>query len=67
MFHLTAMTDERVRELYATAAELRAARGAGAGLRPIRHVRVFLGSAFLAAGSALVSGVQPVATNRAGR
>lgn len=67
MFHLTAMTDERIRELHATASELRAERTAGAGRSPLQHLRVFLGTAFLAAGSALVSGARPAATSRAGR
>jgi hypothetical protein len=66
MYHLTTMTDDRIDDLRRTAAELRAGR-AGAGDSPIRHLRIRIGTTFLAVGAALVSGAHPATASRAGQ
>lgn len=67
MFHMTNLSDDRVRDLGRTAAELRHGR-------PDRHlqdagprvaIRVRIGAALVAAGTMLVSSARPAASNRA--
>lgn len=67
MFHLPEMTGVRISDLYATASELRSARNAPAGTSVLRTLRVGMGVALLAAGTALVSGANPAATTRVAR
>ncbi len=67
MFHLTALTDERIRDLQATASELRAGRNAPATSSPLRSLRVVVGTALVAVGTALVSGARPASAIRAAR
>lgn len=67
MVHMTMLVDERIRELHTIAAELRSARGERGGPNLVRAMRMWAGSALLAAGEALVGGVQPVPARRAVR
>ena len=67
MFHMTAMADERIRELQTTAAELRSARGERGGSGALQAMRIWAGSALLAAGEVLVSGARPATAGRAVR
>jgi hypothetical protein len=69
MLHMTTNVDERIRDLHATAADLRNERIAAPDGRPGRAqgLRLRLGTALLAAGAALVSGASPASTSRAGR
>ncbi|MBI2763746.1 MAG: hypothetical protein HYX54_08375 [Chloroflexi bacterium] len=67
MFHLTALTSERIHDLHATASELRAEQIAGATQNPLRTLRLFVGTALVAAGTTLVKSAKPVATSRAAR
>jgi len=69
MLHMTTMVDDRIRDLNATAADLRNERKAAPDGRPGRTqgLRLRIGTALLAAGSALVSGASPAVTRRAGR
>ena len=67
MFHVTSFTDDRIRDLYETAAELRNGRIAGAGTARFKRLRVRLGTLLLDAGMALVSGARPSLTSGAGR
>lgn len=68
MLHDTTSVENRIHDLQATAAELRAARAASrtsAG-RP-QGLRVRIGSAFVALGSALVNGASPARMSPVGR
>ena len=67
MFHMTAMADERIRELQPTAAELRSARGERGGPSAVQAMRIWAGSALLAAGEVLEGGARPATTGRAVR
>jgi len=69
MLHMTTTVDDRIRDLHATATELRneriATRDGGPGRA--QGLRLRVGTALMAAGSALVSGSSPATTSRAGR
>jgi hypothetical protein len=69
MLYQTMIVDDRLSELHAVAAELRLERAARAGRRPTlgQAVRLRIGTALMAAGTALVSGVRPANVSRAGR
>lgn len=67
MFHMTSFTDDRIRDLYGTAAELRNARTATGGTARFRGLRLRLGTFLLDAGMALVSGARPTVSSGAGR
>ena len=69
MFHMTINADERLKDLQATADDLRNERIATPDGRPGRAqgLRLRIGTALMAAGSALVSGASPATTSRAGR
>jgi hypothetical protein len=67
MFHLTSFTDDRMRDLYETAAELRNARTAPGGTPRFLGLRLRLGTFLLDAGMALVSGARPAVAGGAGR
>ena len=67
MFHVTSFTDDRIRDLYETAAELRNGRTANAGTARFKGLRLRLGTLLLDAGMALVSGARPSVTSGAGR
>jgi len=69
MLHMTTNTDDRIRDLHATAADLRNERLATPDGRPGRAqaLRVRIGIALLFMGAALVSGASPATTSRAGR
>lgn len=67
MFHMTTMADERIRELQATAAELRSARPERGGAGAVQVMRMWAGSVLLAAGEALVSGARPATAGRVAR
>ncbi|TAL05640.1 MAG: hypothetical protein EPO00_12560 [Chloroflexota bacterium] len=67
MFHMTTMADERIRELRTTAEELRSARNERSGPGGLQAMRLWAGSALLAAGEALVSGARPATAGRAAR
>ena len=67
VFHMTSLTDERVRDLHATAAELRSARGVHRAISGLPAIRMWAGTTLMALGEALVSGVQPVKAGRAVR
>ncbi len=72
MFHMTALTDDRIRDLYATAAGVHNARvgrdgtgdGASGGTNRLRGLRLRLGLILQAAGSALVRGARPATPSR---
>jgi hypothetical protein len=68
MLHMTNGVDDRIRELHATAAELRYERAATTD-RPgtTQGLRVRVGTLLLAAGTALVSSASPASPSRAGR
>jgi len=67
MFHMTSSTDDRIRDLYDTAADLRNARIAPSGTPRFSGLRVRLGTLLLDAGMALVSGARPARTSTFGR
>ena len=67
MFHMTSLTDERIRDLHTTAAELRSARGEHRAISGVLALRLWAGTTLMAMGEALVSGVQPVKAGRAVR
>ena len=69
MFHLTMSPEDRIHDLQATAAELRAARAATPDrrFRWPQRLRLRLGTILMAAGEALVSGVKPAPVSRVGR
>ncbi len=69
MFHMTINADERLKELQATADELRYERTTVSNNRPgfALGLRYRFGSALLAAGTALVSGAGAARPSRAGR
>lgn len=67
MFHMTTMTDERLRDLRTTAAELRSARSEPHAISGLSAIRMWAGTSLMAMGEALVSGVQPVKAGRAAR
>ncbi len=67
MYHLTAMADDRIRDLYETAAELRNGRQAGPATPRLHGLRLRLGTFLLDAGKALVSGARPATTSGVGR
>ncbi len=64
MFHMTALTDDRIRDLYATAAELRNARADHDGASWFEELRLRVGTMLLTAGMALVSGARPATPSR---
>jgi len=67
MFHMTSTTDDRIRDLYETATELRNARTVPAATARLSGLRLRLGTLLLDAGMALVSGARPAATSSFGR
>jgi hypothetical protein len=69
MFHMTTITDDRIKDLQETAAELRNARTAPLDRRFgwTDGLRLKVGTKLLAAGSALVSGANPATPSHAGR
>lgn len=69
MVHMTNTVDDRIRDLHATAADLRNERIVTPDSRRGRAhgLRLRIGTALLAAGTALVSGATPATTSRAGR
>jgi hypothetical protein len=69
MLHMTTNVDDRIRDLHATATDLRNERIVTADSRPGRAqgLRLRIGTALLTAGTALVSGASPATTSRAGR
>lgn len=67
MFHMTALTDERIRDLHATAAELRSIHGERRAISGPSGIRMWAGTTLMALGEALVSGAQPVKAGRAVR
>ena len=69
MFHMTINADERLKDLQATADDLRHERAAVTASRPgiAQGLRYRFGSALLAAGTALVSGAGSATPSRAGR
>ena len=67
MYHLTTLTDERIRDLRATADELRSARSDHDHRGWIESIRLWTGTAFLAIGEALVSGARPARASRVAR
>ena len=67
MFHMTSTTDDRIRDLYETATELRNSRTAPAASPRLTGLRVRLGTLLLDAGMALVSGARPATTSSVGR
>ena len=67
MFHMTSTTDDRIRDLYDTAADLRNARTAAPASPRLNGLRVRIGTLLLDAGMALVSGARPVTTSSIGR
>lgn len=69
MLNMTNGVDDRIRDLHATANDIRNERIATPDGRPGRAqgLRLRIGTALLAAGSALVSGASPTTTSRAGR
>jgi hypothetical protein len=68
MFHDTSV-DYRLNDLRTTAAELRAGRAASHASQTSKPtaLRVRIGSAFVAIGSALVNGASPASVSAAGR
>lgn len=67
MFHMTTFADDRIRDLYQTAAELRNGRAAGPATPRLHGLRLRLGTLLLDAGMVLVSGARPATTSSAGR
>jgi hypothetical protein len=69
MFHMTINADERLKDLQATADELRHERAMVSASRPglAQGLRYRFGNALLAAGTALVSGAGSATPSRAGR
>lgn len=67
MFHMTSFTDDRIRDLYLTAAELRNARSAEPATPRFHGLRLRLGTLLLDMGMALVSGARPATTSGLGR
>ena len=67
MFHMTSFADDRIRDLYETAAELRNARSTVPATPRFHGLRLRLGTLLLDAGMALVSGARPAPTSSAGR
>lgn len=67
MYHLTTLTEERIRDLQATAAELRFGRAANRHRGWLESLRLGAGTVFLAIGQALVSGARPATASRATR
>jgi hypothetical protein len=67
MYHLTSTTDDRIRDLYDTAAELRNGRLNSSGTPWFRGLRMRLGTVLLDAGIALVSSARPATTSGLGR
>ena len=67
MFHMTSTTDDRIRDLYDTAADLRNARAAAPASPRLNGLRVRIGTFLLDAGMALVSGARPATTSSVGR
>ena len=67
MYHLTSATDDRIRDLHETAAELRNARLSRPGTPWFRSLQMRLGTLLLDTGMALVSGARPAATSGLGR
>jgi hypothetical protein len=67
MYHMTSMADDRIRDLYETAAELRNGRQAGPAQPRLHGLRLRLGTLLLDAGVALVSGARPARTSSLGR
>ncbi len=67
MYHMTSMADDRIRDLYETAAELRNGRQAGPATPRFHSLRLRLGTLLLDAGMALVSGARPATTSSVGR
>ena len=67
MFHMTSFADDRIRDLYDTAAELRNARNAAPATPRLSGLRLRIGTFLLDAGTALVSGARPPRTSIAGR
>ncbi len=65
MLHMTSLTDDRIRDLYATATELRNARAEGSGTSRFQGLRLRVGTMLLIAGTALVSGARPASASRA--
>jgi len=67
MFHMTTLTDDRINDLYATAAELRHVRAGESGPGRLLELRLWVGTLLLTAGTALVSGAHPATVRRAWR
>ena len=70
MLYQTMIVQDRISELQGVAAELRHERAANAGRRRptwLQATRLRIGTALLAAGTALVSGVSPAQRSAAGR
>jgi hypothetical protein len=67
MYHMTSFTDDRIRDLIETAAELRNGRVERRQTGRFTGLRLRLGTLLLDAGTALVSGARPAATSGAGR
>lgn len=69
MLHFTTTTEDRIRDLHATAAELRHERAATRDHRFgwTAGLRLWIGTSLLAAGTALVSGARTATPSRAGR
>jgi hypothetical protein len=67
MFHMTSLADDRIRDIFETATELRNGREARTSPARFAGLRLRLGTILLDAGMALVSGARPVATSSAGR
>lgn len=67
MFHMASLTDDRISDLYATAAELRHARAGGSGPNRLLGLRLRVGTLLLTAGTALVSGAHPAPARHAWR
>jgi hypothetical protein len=69
MLHSSFMVNDRIKDLQATAAEIRHERAmtTAGGTGVVQGLRLRLGATLLAIGSALVSSASPVAPGRAGR
>ena len=65
MFYLSIFTDERIRELTETAAELRRGRGERTvGRGRLAGLRLAIGTLLVRSGTALVSGARPATTGQ---
>ncbi|MBI3745076.1 MAG: hypothetical protein HY264_00850 [Chloroflexi bacterium] len=64
---MTAFADDRIRDLYTTAAELRYARSTPAAGPRLHGLRLRLGTILLHAGTALGRGARPAAASRLAR